>query len=341
MTPQLGKHFDVIRKQNLKQILKILRKVENATKAELAELSGLSFPTVGSLLAELIEMGDVESCEFATSTGGRRAERFKINPMNTLILTLFIEAGSIYARVYDIIGNQIQSYYVNSNHNDCLEDSLKLIDEVLLNYNNIRYISIGVPAAVNDGTIHNAPDYPCLNDKDLASLIQQHSGLPVSVENDVNSMVRGYGKNHFAGEHPDMVYIYNGEGGPGSGIMNGGLVAKGTSGFAGEIGFIPIHPGNNPTICNKMRNITRGELVEDFARIVAILACVVNPQYIILGGNSMDEDICKDIYNLCCTYIPKERVPECIFANDVVEDYYNGLLAIGMERYFDEYERLQ
>jgi hypothetical protein len=334
LSARSGTHFDEVRSCNLKMILKLVRKRENATKAELSELSGLSFPTVGSILAALVQIGEVVPQDFDSSTGGRPAERFMINPLNTLILVLFIEAGEVQSRLYDSTGKLIDEKKISGSHETCLENALLLIDGFLAEYPTVRFISFGVPAAVLDGKPFHAPDYPSLQDLDLVNLIRTRTGLPSAVENDVNCMVKGYALSR--PDCRDLVYIFLGENGPGAGLLNGGCVVKGVSGFAGELGFIPLGAGEN--FCLAVRSGNSGAMFEAFGKVISILSCVVNPKLVLVAGAGTGESLCREIQKECEKYIPEDRIPECAHAGNPGEDYFSGLLDIAFSEYFDEIE---
>jgi predicted NBD/HSP70 family sugar kinase len=118
--------------------------------------------------------------------------------------------------------------------------------------------------------------------------------------------------------------------------MNNSQVIRGVSGFAGEIGCIPIE--GKKCISHILKEGDKKSIVSAFSKIVSMIASLINSQCVIFGGNGIDEEFCKNVHEETKEYIPADRVPECIFTENVTEDYFAGLLYLGMDYYFNEIE---
>ncbi|WP_233546730.1 ROK family protein [Exiguobacterium sp. AM39-5BH] len=98
-------------------------------------------------------------------------------------------------------------------------------------------MSIGLAAAVADGTVIFAPDYPTFAHLDLRRWVESRTARPAVIENDMNAAVYGYGHTHELAGDQSIVYVYLGKNGPGAGILINGQLIRGKTGFSGEISF--------------------------------------------------------------------------------------------------------
>jgi glucokinase len=93
---------------------------------------------------------------------------------------------------------------------------------------------------VRRGILHESPNLPAWRNAPLARIARSHFRLPIVVENDATSAA--FGESFVRGERGrDLVFITLGTG-VGGGIVAGGRVVRGVSGFAGEIGHLTVDP---------------------------------------------------------------------------------------------------
>jgi glucokinase len=115
----------------------------------------------------------------------------------------------------------------------------------------VQGIGVGVPGAVDEDAGRIGPDIqnlPELANLPLRTALQERTGLPVVVDNDVNALClaewifgQAQGLRHVA-----MVVAGTGVGG--GLILNGSLV-RGMNGYAGEIGHITVEMDGRPCFC--------------------------------------------------------------------------------------------
>jgi glucokinase len=115
----------------------------------------------------------------------------------------------------------------------------------------VRGIGVGVPGAVDEETGRIGPDIqniPELANLSLRSLLQDRTGVPTVVDNDVNALTLAewtFGQAKGL-RHLTMIAVGTGVGG--GLILNGSLV-RGASGYAGEIGHITVEMDGRPCFC--------------------------------------------------------------------------------------------
>lgn len=113
-----------------------------------------------------------------------------------------------------------------------------------------RAVGIGIPGIVEQETarVRHAPNVPVLNGFALAEEIKKRTGLQAFLENDANAAAlaeawRGAGRGS-----QDQLFVTLGTG-IGAGVILGGRIWSGKSGYAGEVGHIQVEPDGLPCGC--------------------------------------------------------------------------------------------
>ncbi|HEX4997119.1 MAG TPA: ROK family protein [Terriglobia bacterium] len=114
----------------------------------------------------------------------------------------------------------------------------------------IAAAGVGVPGLVSSktGQIVTSPHVPCLNGVDLGSLLAGEIGVPVTVDNDANAGAYGEFACGAGKGLRHMAYVTLGTG-LGAGLIVDGRLFRGGSGYAGEMGHIPIELDGRPCDC--------------------------------------------------------------------------------------------
>jgi predicted NBD/HSP70 family sugar kinase len=112
----------------------------------------------------------------------------------------------------------------------------------------VRAISIGVPGPVeaSTGTVIRPPIMRGWDGYRVPAFFAGRYRAPVLVDNDVNMMALGEYGHRPATRH--LLYVKVGTG-IGCGIVSGGVVHRGASGAAGDIGHIRV-PGQDEVLCH-------------------------------------------------------------------------------------------
>ena len=122
----------------------------------------------------------------------------------------------------------------------------------------ISGVGIGVPGLVRypEGIVHTCANLPGWRDVPLKALLQRELHLPVWVDNDVNLMTLGewvYG----AGRGVENLVCMTLGTGVGGGLILEGHLYRGSGGWAGEIGHMPLNQVGPPCSCGGMACLER------------------------------------------------------------------------------------
>lgn len=121
------------------------------------------------------------------------------------------------------------------------ETIVSLSEQLSLDLSNLVGIGMGIPGPVVDNAIVKiAANFSWGNDFNAKQLMEQISGKPVFVENDVRTIALGEKLFGACKRYDNAIVIPIGTG-IASGIIVNGKVLSGSSGFAGEFGHIMVN----------------------------------------------------------------------------------------------------
>ena len=96
---------------NLNAVRRAMRRLETATKPQLAAETGLSVVTIASLIRELTQRGELTEEALAPSTGGRPASVYRFDYTYRLALVLHLHEreglDTVFASVVDLRGRPL------------------------------------------------------------------------------------------------------------------------------------------------------------------------------------------------------------------------------------------
>jgi predicted NBD/HSP70 family sugar kinase len=233
-----------LRDHNRRRVLAEVRRVPDASRAAIAQATGLSQPTVSAVVAELIERGVVfESGRRRTATG-RPGTLLRFNARHGHVLGFDIGGSRLRAVLADLAGEHLGEHEEPTTHEpgDAIaEQILRVAERLLAGRDRPLAAALGVPGAVDPvtGRVSLAVNVQGLAGADLRARLRDALGAPVAVENDVNMAALGelwdgaaQGTRAFA-----LVAIGTGIG---LGIVLDGELWRGHHGAAGEIAYLPV-----------------------------------------------------------------------------------------------------
>jgi glucokinase len=111
-------------------------------------------------------------------------------------------------------------------------------------------VGIGVPGLVSSRTrkVVASAHVPCLEDVDLGKVLNGQMGAPVLIDNDANAAAYGEFACGLGQGLQHMACLTLGTG-LGSGLIFYGRLFRGASGYAGEMGHVPIEPAGRRCDC--------------------------------------------------------------------------------------------
>ncbi len=306
----------------------------SATKVELSEKLGISFPTISKFITQMEKAGELLTVGLDESSGGRRAQRYAYNPDYKLVAALFLEKTETQYTIYNALGE------VREKGSTCgflLDDIATLaqhVEALIERHPRISSLAFGVPGSVNEGRIIHIPGYEKFQNFDLKSFCENQFSLPVVVENDMNAAVLGYYDKLDTRENLSLIYLYFGQNGPGAGLLVNGHLVRGKTSFSGEVSFVPLYDGRNfqqaiTDAGGKLIVMHESVGVDAVSRLVATFSAILNPHAVIFCRDEVSDDLLDAIAARSASYMVKEHLPK-LTASDWREDYLHGLKRLGL-----------
>jgi predicted NBD/HSP70 family sugar kinase len=251
---------ELIRDLNRSLVLNLLREQGPLSRAGLARLSGLSSSTVTEIVAVLLADGFIREEDHASagdSAIGRPPTLLHVDPEAGFVGGLKLTADSLTATVTDLAAEP--RGFVTVPHPPEADDATivatfeaamaQAIEAAGVERDHLMGLGLGVPGAVVDGEVVGSP-IPGWGGIDLQRLLARHFGLPVFLDNDVNTLTVAehlYGAG--AGAATFMVVTVGR--GIGMGIVVNGALHRGWRGAAGELGHVQAVPGGPACWCGR------------------------------------------------------------------------------------------
>lgn len=145
-------------------------------------------------------------------------------------------------------GNVVSQARISTPHADVLADS---IVELVQGLGNFDSLGIGVPGLItSEGVVRSSPNMPSAIELPLREQLEARVNTKVWVENDATCGALGEWKHGAGMGSRDMWMVTLGTG-IGGGLVSGGILQRGSQGFAGEIGHMVVDPQGPPCPCGK------------------------------------------------------------------------------------------
>lgn len=319
----IGGNSLVIKEININLVRKALKSKRKATKQEIANSTGLSIVTVGTVLQHLLEENEVFESELCSSSGGRPAKKYKYNENFALTLIIFPYEMNEKIIINSSIVN-LSGKYLYESDLEVKDVDLKIFEDIiellLKDYPEIQAIGFGHPGIEVDGQIILS-DYKMLRETYFTKHFSNLYKLPVIIENDVNAAVIGFGNRKKIDSNNTLVYIYfPDQHPPGAGVFINGKLFKGRRNFAGEIATMPLGITWNKDLYNSFE-----DLCEATTKLIVSISSILNPDTVVLNGSFLTSAHIEIISEKCRKSLPKNIVPIIVLSDNFIEDYKNGL----------------
>ncbi|MCP3968567.1 MAG: ROK family transcriptional regulator [Lentisphaerae bacterium] len=228
-----------------RQILRLIKEKNQISRAELAKLTGLTRPTVSSIVAEFVENGAILESGKGESCGGKRPIILELNP--SACYAVGIDLGDDYlirGALCDFCGNIVTRKELE--YENEFENILGVLEQLItdlvadVEQEKVRGIGIAVSGIVDSESneVVNSSTLD-IEKKQLPKRLAQRCGFKVFLENRPNAAALAETQFGAGKDFNNLVYITSGRG-VGAGVVINGKIFRGSFGTAGEIGEIRI-----------------------------------------------------------------------------------------------------
>jgi predicted NBD/HSP70 family sugar kinase len=236
----------LLRELNDRAALDLLLGGEMLTRSQISEYTGVSKVTVAQMLARLEDRGLVTIAGEQAGGRGPNAALYSVVPSSAYVAGLYVDLDLVSAAVADVTGRRVAEVSGNPNGTD---DPAELVRRTVeracaaagVEVTRLNALVIGSPGVVDPrtGDPQLAVNLPTWHEGALDAL-KSSWHTPVVIENDVNLAAMAERADGAAAGAGDFVLVWLGVG-VGLATMLGGRLHRGTTGAAGEIGYLPVH----------------------------------------------------------------------------------------------------
>lgn len=230
--------------------LKVLRAIwfhNAATRAAIADVTGLSRPTIIAAIQSLRQKDLIRGERQRQGALGRDPEVISVNSEAQLGYGVDIGGSKISAALVDLKGEILSELTLPTPKGDprALAAGVAQMQDQLLRRigrktGKVTFAAIGMPGVLqDDGRVVNSGTLEGLDQVDVPSLFEDALGCAIHIENDVNMAAYGelLGSESFSRGTRVLISVGTGLG---MGIVHRGEVLRGSSGHAGEISYLPL-----------------------------------------------------------------------------------------------------
>jgi predicted NBD/HSP70 family sugar kinase len=236
----------LLRELNDRAALDLLLGGEMLTRSQISEYTGVSKVTVSQMLTRLEERGLVTVAGEQAGGRGPNAALYSVVPSSAYVAGLYVESDLVSAAVADVTGRRVAELSGNPNGSgDPVELVRSTVEQACaaagLDVTRLSALVIGSPGVVDPrtGDPQLAVNLPAWHEGALDAL-KSAWHTPVVIENDVNLAAMAEQSDGAAAGADDFVLAWLGVG-LGLATVLGGRLHRGTTGAAGEIGYLPVH----------------------------------------------------------------------------------------------------
>lgn len=239
----------LLRALNDRAALELLLEHGPLTRTRLGELTGLSKVTASQLVERLEQRNLVTRVGEVAGSRGPNAQLYAVEPTAAYVVGVEVSSDTdrVTAACADITGAVVGRVELSTSDTD---DPVGIIRQAVVSaaaeaeirLREVRRVLLGTPGLVDPVTgdiafVYNLPRWH----RGLLAALREDLQLPVTFENDVNLAAVAEAREGVAQAQGDFVLFWV-DVGVGAAVMLGGHLHRGSTGAAGEIGYLPT-PG--------------------------------------------------------------------------------------------------
>lgn len=257
---------------NQRVMLQAIRVKGPITRAELAEMTGLTAPAIANITRRLLDEQLVLEAGRQYGNRGQPAMKLAVNPDGGFSIGVNIDRDHITFVALDLLGRvrARATREVDFALPDTVAAFFRTQVESLFRSRTLprsRLVGIGVALPDDLGRVnlpHRPKTYEIWNTVDVHKLFGDVLSLPVFVENDAAAAAMGELQFGHGLRKPSFFYVLI------SAALGGGLVVegnyfRGAHGRSGELGFLPIR-SRRTTATSLQQAVSLSALYEELAR---------------------------------------------------------------------------
>lgn len=239
-----------------RQIVAYMAVQGESSIASLSKYIGISIPSVTKLIGELVDDGFVVDKGKIATEGGRRPNIYGLSGESMYFLGVYVGFDGVSMVLTDLhsdiaVAESHADFFIENTQEsfDAFYDILmNFIDRLRAEDKKIIGLGVSLVGRVNPQKGEGYAFYNFL-EQPMSQILEQKTGIKTLVENDVRA--KCYAEYFAAEVKPNNAIFLELGMGVAIGIIIGGELYYGNSGFAGEFGHVPFSDNNILCYCGK------------------------------------------------------------------------------------------
>ncbi len=269
-----------VRDVNTNLVLNAIRQNKTISRSELASLTRLSYPTVTTIIKNLMAEGFVSEGQIGEYHGGRKPVLLEFNPVSRYVIGLDLSSTNVQAVLADLDGNFLSEVIIGPQltaETNLVTVTVEVIEKLKAETGCTDDRLIGIGASLRGSfDLPNKLFYYSENETNPIRLLEgleERYQAPIVMDHIANVALLAERLYGVATEASNTVFVNVGSG-VSAGIMISGQIFRGFLGNAGEIGHITIEE-NGP----KCPDCGRNGCLENMASMYAIIRTACEEGY--------------------------------------------------------------
>lgn len=243
-----GRNLESVQEENRSSVLRMLKKKNVCSRAEIATALGLKQATITNIINDFLTWGLVRETGFLSGSKGRRSIGVELRRNAFYVIGLRLRRNNFKIGLFDVCGENVFSIHQDYNKREGPRKVVELmrnsIQKVIRDNPDKTILAVGIavpgPYFADKGVISSLTDFPGWEGISFRDEITKDINIPVVIDHDSNAGALAEWwlapNEQISGT---LVYIGAGDG-IGAGILHDGVVFRGALGIAGEIGHMSI-----------------------------------------------------------------------------------------------------
>jgi predicted NBD/HSP70 family sugar kinase len=232
---------------NQQVTLQAIRVNAPVTKVEVANITGLTTPTISNITRRLVENGLIKEAGRDRGLRGKPAARWAINPDGAFSIGVNVDRDHLTMVVLDFLGEvrlrktiEIPFASPEGFKAFLLSELDNIRQTELVAWDRIVGVGVAIPDDLGTIDLPQRPyDYGLWSNVELPAFLSDLLPAEIYVENDATAAAIGELQFGHGLRNKDFFYLLI-SAGLGGGLVVDGHSFRGTTGRSGEIGFLPI-----------------------------------------------------------------------------------------------------
>jgi predicted NBD/HSP70 family sugar kinase len=254
---QMGTNLPKVGSYNRAVVLEAIQVSDGISRVQIAKRAGLTAQTVSVIVRKLLEEGLVIEDGSVPSSGGKPRTILRVDPTAGYAVGIHFDPGEISYVLADLAGQPVAKLHTDvipglapdAVIRQMARTARRMLGEADVPDDKVLGIGLACPGPLDpDGVMNFPPRLTGWDHVPIKRLLEEHTGFPVTFDNDAAAAAIGERWAGLARATPSFAYLYLGTG-IGGGLFLDNQIYRGRSLNAGEFGHITVVPDGPGCYC--------------------------------------------------------------------------------------------